>query len=234
VRISLYGLLVLVTVTACGESPSTPPSPVPVATPPLVITITQFSLDRQSVVSGEAAEGVVTLSSADPAGGTMVTLTSNRSEVTVPNQVAVPTGTLFVRFPITTGDVPGSTAIDAALTATLGGSTRSATMRVTPIPPTLIRLVVDRGTGYVELDKPAWPGGALVTLRVDDSVVRVQDTALIQEGKLTANLSYSAGIPSQDVRVTFTASYAGVSLNHTIVVRRPPFFPGPLSLSATP
>ena len=149
--VSRWGLLVLFAVGACADSPDVTPTPVSSAPPAsLVVTLTQMTLDPQTVVSGAAAQGTVTLSSADPAGGTVVRLESSHGGATVPSQVTVPTGALFVTFPITTSGVLG-TAIDAAITASLGTSTRSETLRVMPTPPKLIRLVVLSLRGYVEL-----------------------------------------------------------------------------------
>ena len=213
--------IALLAVAACGESPGMRPTPVSSAPPaPVVVTLTQMSLDPPSVVSGEASQGTVSLSIADPAGGTVVRLTSSHPGATVPSQVTVPTGALFVTFPITTSGVVG-TAIDAAITASLGTSTRSETLRVLPTPPKLIRLVVQSLRGYVELDLPALPGGASVAMRTDDPAISVTNPVLVPEGRLTGEFSYSGGRAQQ--RITFIATYRGVSESTSIILPGRPF-----------
>ena len=149
--VSRWGLLVLFAVGACADSPDVTPTPVSSAPPaPLVVTLTQMSLEPQTVVSGEAAQGTVSLSIADPAGGTVV------------------------------------------------------------------RLVVLSLRGYVELDLPAPPGGAIVALRTDDPAISVPSSVVIEERKLLADFSYSGGRPMQ--RVTFTATYGGTSESTTKIL----------------
>ena len=88
--VSRWGLLVLFAVGACADSPDVTPTPVSSAPPaPLVVT-RKMSLEPQTVVSGEAAQGTVSLSIADPAGGMVVRLASSHAGATVPSQVTVP------------------------------------------------------------------------------------------------------------------------------------------------
>ena len=226
-RISPWGLLVFCAVSGCGDSPGARPDPVPSGPPP--VTVTQLSIESTSVITGQIIQGTVTLSVSAPAGGSAVTLASSHAAVTVPAQVTVPAGALFLTFVISTGGVTGA-AIDASITATLGASAQTAVLRVTPLMPKLAKLVRFgatspilgslTGSAFLELDLPAPPGGASVALRADDSVARVSSPIVIPQGALRQDFTYPTGRPSQDVRVTLTATYGDVSLNATVQIRR--------------
>jgi large repetitive protein len=217
-----WGLVGFFIAAACGDDTMSPgPSPV-------AVTVTQFSIDSSSVVTGQIVQATVTLSGVAPAGGTDVTLTSSHAAATVPSRVTVPSGAASQTFGISTSGVVGA-AVDVSITATSGTSSWTAVLRVTPLVPTLVRFGVSSpilggltGSGFVELDLPAPPGGASVALRADDSVARVSSSSpvVIPAGAVRANLTFPTGRPSQDARVTITATYGDISLNATVRIAR--------------
>src|SRR5437899_8360956 len=100
------------------------------ASAPIISSVT---LNPASVVGGNASTGTVTISSAAPSGGSVVTLSSNNTGVaTVPASVTVPQGQTTATFTGTTTAVSSITLV--TITATLGGS---ATAILTNSPPGL-------------------------------------------------------------------------------------------------
>src|SRR5262249_18306045 len=86
------------------------------------ITLTALSVAPASVPGGTGATGTVTISSVAPAGGTTITLSSDKTAdgVTVPATVIVPAGSTTATFPIAT--LPASADILATISASLGAN----------------------------------------------------------------------------------------------------------------
>jgi FG-GAP-like repeat len=105
---------------------ATTPAPAPAP----ASSLSAVSVTPTSVTGGAPSQGRVTLTSAAPAGGLAVSLSSSSAAVTVPASVSVAQGATSATFPISTSAVLLSTP--AAITATAGGLTRTATLTVTP------------------------------------------------------------------------------------------------------
>ena len=93
-------------------------------------TVESFTLSSATVTSGMTLQATVTLSSAAPSGGIVVTLGSNSAAVSVPSTVTVPAGAMSTTFTILAGSV--SAAQSVSLTASYQGS--SAQVGVTVVP----------------------------------------------------------------------------------------------------
>lgn len=81
----------------------------------------------------------MTLTSAAPSGGAVVSLSSNAAAATVPASVTVAAGASSATFTATTASVTASTS--ATISAVLAGVTRTATLTVNP-PSTNVTLTV--------------------------------------------------------------------------------------------
>src|SRR5262249_55988880 len=105
---------------------------------PLIIS--SMSLSPNSVVSGlSSTSNRVTLNAAAPTGGAVVALSSDNPAVVVPSSVTVAAGaTVSNAFTITTTGVPST--VQATVTASYNGNTKTGTFTVTP--PTLSTLNV--------------------------------------------------------------------------------------------
>ncbi|PYQ71049.1 MAG: hypothetical protein DMG01_26400 [Acidobacteria bacterium] len=131
--------VVTISVTGGGVTKSATLTVTPDAAPPPppAATLSAFSVSPTSVVGGASATGTVTLASAAPAGGTVVSLSSNQpGAASVPASVTVTAGATKATFPITTFASAGTTV---QLAATLGSTTLFAALGVTqgsaPPPP---------------------------------------------------------------------------------------------------
>src|SRR5438067_956769 len=139
--------------------------PVGLVVNPLLGSLT---LNPSVLIGGAGSTGTVALTSAAPAGGAVVTLTSgNTNAATVPAAVTVAAGTTTASFAVTTKAV--TAVMQANITATSVGASRSVTLTLNPplVGVTVNPAAVKGGvgsTGTVTLGTAAPVGGAIVTL----------------------------------------------------------------------
>lgn len=137
-------------------------------------TLSAISLSPAIVVGGNTSQGTVTLASAAPSGGTVVSLSSgNTSVATVPASVTVSAGSTSRTFTVTTSSVSSSTPVTITGSA---GATRTASLSVTPpstSPPAAPSLVGPaNGTTVtlpVTLDWSDVTGAASYQIQIDNS-----------------------------------------------------------------
>jgi hypothetical protein len=107
-----------------SASVRSPASPAPAAE--------SLDLSPSSITSGGSSTGTVTLDCEALAGGSVVNLSSDSADITLPTTVTVPADSLTVTFPITTaGTTAGGTH---TITATAGGTEQEATLTVNNLP----------------------------------------------------------------------------------------------------
>jgi hypothetical protein len=94
-------------------------------------SLNSLSLTPASVTGGSSSQGTVSLTSAAPTGGLVVSLSSSNAAAGVPASVTVAAGATSAGFTATTSAVSVSTAV--TITATSGGVSRSATLTVNPV-----------------------------------------------------------------------------------------------------
>jgi hypothetical protein len=101
-------------------------------TPP---TITSLTLNPATVLGGIIgtgwSTGTVTLSSAAPAGGVVIFLSSSSPVAQVPSMIRVAAGSTTATFTVTTSMPMGSVIV--TISATTGSSTKTATLTVTDV-----------------------------------------------------------------------------------------------------
>jgi hypothetical protein len=115
-------LIDVLTNTTGGVPPPTP-------TPPPPLGVASSSLNPTTVTGGNSSTGTVTLTAIAPAA-TTVTITSNNPAATVPASVIVQAGSQSRSFSISTTQVQATTS--AVVTASLNGTSRSATLTINP------------------------------------------------------------------------------------------------------
>ena len=103
--------------------------PPPTPTPPPSLGVASLSLNPTTVTGGNSSTGTVTLTAIAQAA-TTVTITSNNAAATVPASVTVPAGSQSRSFSISTTQVQATTS--AVITASLNGTSRSATLTINP------------------------------------------------------------------------------------------------------
>jgi hypothetical protein len=96
---------------------------------PASLTLSTLSLNPTSVRGGSTSVGTVTLSSAAPSGGVVVTLSDNSPYASVPASVTVASGSTSATFTITTSRVYNPRTV--TISASYGGVSKSATLKIT-------------------------------------------------------------------------------------------------------
>ena len=99
------------------------------ASPPQPAALSSLSLSPTGVTGGNSSTGTVTLTSAAPAGGASVALSSsNTAAATVPASVTVPAGSTSATFTVSTSSVSSNTS--STISASYGGVSRTAILAV--------------------------------------------------------------------------------------------------------
>ncbi|MGI4791251.1 MAG: beta strand repeat-containing protein [Janthinobacterium lividum] len=177
-----------------------------------------------ALTNGTQSTGTVTLSSAAPAGGAVVNLTSsNTSLVTLPSSVTVPAGTTTNTFSVTASNVTsGSTA---TLSAAYNGTTLTAVLTVNPwlksytlAPSSLIGGGTATATGTITLNANAPTGGLPVTLASSSPSATVPATVTVAAGSTTATFTVTTQVVTAYTNAQITASYSNLSLPQNLTL----------------
>jgi len=141
--------------------PATPPPPAP--------ALTALTLSHDSIGGGPGTlpNGKVTLSAAAPAGGMLVTLSSDNAAATVPPSITVPAGATDATFQVTTSVIPAPTLVQItarAGTATLTDNLKLLLSVVSVVAPNAgPGIYGSTGPWTVTLSGPAPPNGIRVS-----------------------------------------------------------------------
>jgi len=173
-----------------------------------------------------SGSGTVTMTCAAPPGGLSVSLASNNAVLVVPATLNVPAGSATAAFAFATGDTSTSTAV--SLVASRAGIQRATTVTVKPATVKRfgfsfsVPIGGDPTTGVVEVDFPAGPGGAVVSVTSANPSVAapVAGTFTIAAGTVTGSFDITTAAVLQDTDVVFTVSLNGVSKDATLTVRK--------------
>ena len=193
--------------------------------------LASISANPSSVVGGNSATGTVSLTSAAPSGGALVTLTSNIAAATVPPSVTVVQGASTANFTINTTSV--SSNMVGTLTAVYAGANKATTFTVNvapPPPPVALSAVAvsptsvaggSPATGTVTLTAAAPAGGTTVTLSSSNtSLATVPANVIVGAGTTTGTFTITTKTTKKNANVTITASYSGVNKTATLTVKR--------------
>jgi hypothetical protein len=199
------------------------------------------SMNPASVVGGSGSTGTVTLTSAAPTGGAVVSLSSsNPGAAGVPSSVTVPAGASSATFAATSSPVTANTSV--TVTATYGG-TRSATLTVTPAPASASLQTVSvnpasvtggsAAQGTVTLSSGAPAGGLVISLSSSNpGVAGVPAGVTVPAGAASATFAITTSGVGASTPVTITAVRDGVTRTATLTVS-PPSQTATLTVTAT-
>ncbi len=199
-----------------SSAPAPPPSP----------TLSSLTLNPTSVTGGNSSTGTVTLSGAVPAGGAIVTLSSNNTAAArVPSSVTVAAGATSATFTVSTNAVAASTTV--TISAAYSGATLSASLTVTPAPPpppTVSSLTLNpanvfggqSSTGTVTLTGPAPAGGAQVFLSSSNGAARVTSSVIVPAGATSATFTVNTSFVLISTSATISATYNGTTRTATL------------------
>jgi hypothetical protein len=94
------------------------------------VSLSSLTLNPTLIKGGTPSQGTVTLSGAAPAGGVVVTLTSNKKAAVVPASVTIPTGAASATFTVKTKVVLVKKVV--TISAAYAGVTKTAKLTLTP------------------------------------------------------------------------------------------------------
>src|SRR3989442_1257710 len=185
--------------------------------------ISSVSVNPTSVFGGSLSTGTVTLSAPAPAGGAVVALSADPSNVaTVPPSVTVAPGAASADFTVSTSLVTGSIAV--TISALYGGASSSAVLTLTLAslsslslnPPSVTGGAASIGT--VTLSAAASAGGAVVALLSTNPVVATVPASVTVAAVATgANFTVSTTAVTASTSVTIWAANSSTVLTVTPV-----------------
>ena len=187
-------------------------------------TLSSVTLSPTSVRGGSASTGTVTLNGPAPAGGALVTLGSSSAVATVPTSVAIAANATSSTFSVSTTPVAANTSV--TISATYGTISRTATLTVTAATLSSVSLsptsVLGGGssTGTVNLNGPAPVGGALVTLRSNNTAAAsVPASVTIAPNATTATFNVTTAPVAANTSVTISATYGTTAKTASLTVK---------------
>jgi trimeric autotransporter adhesin len=178
-----------------------------------------------SLPGGTSRTFSVRLSSLAPQGGLGVNLSSSNPVLTVPSIVTIPVANNLVSFTVSAATTPVD--VDATITATANGVSKTASVRVTG-PLTVSALTVPASsvfagrssTGTITLSGVAPTGGAAVALSSSNSAVQVPASVTVAAGQSTVSfpITTSVVVGNSSVTAQLTATAGGVSRSTNLSV----------------
>jgi len=186
-----------------------------------------------SVVGGDKETATVTLNGPAPSGGAKVTLSSSKTQVTVPASVTVAAGATSATFTITTKAVTAQ--VTAAIKATYGGVTKTSNVNVVALAlnslslsPTTV-LGGATSTATVVLDGAVPTGTATVDITSSSTKATVPATLAIKAGLSTITFPVKTSSVTAVTQSAITVTYGGKTKTATLTID--PVEPKSMSLS---
>lgn len=181
-----------------------------------------LKLSAASVAGGNAVTGTVTLSSAAPAAGLVVTLSDNIAATTVPATVTVPAGAKTKTFNITTVRVAANQS--GTVKATFAGLSKTAALTVRA--PLLSSVAVNPAAvfggknviGTVTLDGAAPTGGIVVTLSDNIAAATTPTQVTVPAGAKTKTFTITTSAVTASQRGLVTAKAGAVTKTVALTV----------------
>jgi hypothetical protein len=201
------------------------------AVPPTPVSVT---LSRNPLFSGQSSFVQLQLTSAVPAGGATISLTSSDSAaLPIPATITMPGNTAWTQFDLSqfgmkAGQVTQSTPV--TMTATLNAA--SAAGQFTVLPPSFQSLSISPSNisggaqpgGIVLLNGQAPAGGALVVLTSDSAAVTPPPTVTVLPGLASVSFAINTSAVTTNTTATVTATWNGASVQSqvTLTAQQPP------------
>ncbi len=175
------------------------------------------------IFSGNTTLVQLQLSTAAPASGAVINLTSsNPSVFPVPATVTMPGNTAWMQFQVQAGQVTASTPV--TVTATLNSGT--ATLHQTVLPPSIRSIQVSpsiisggaTASALITLNGTAPVGGASVNLTSDSPTALVPAVATVLEANSTITVPIPTNSVSTNTLANITATWNGASVKSQLTI----------------
>lgn len=180
-----------------------------IVNPPVFLS--SLNVAPGNVVTGSTAVGTLILNAAAPAGGALVTLSSNNPAATVPANVLVPGGQSFATFNVQANPVPTFTTV--TITGSYGSAiaaSASATLIVAP-PAPLVDTVTIQKADYVVSKKQlvVQASSTSQTAMLTVSVTATGEIIGILTNKGAGSYAGSLILPASPQNITVTSDLSG-------------------------
>ena len=202
-----------------------------VSAPSQAVPISSVTLTPQTVVGGsnQGVRVLVTLAANDPNEGAPIMLTSSRPDIApLPRSIRIqfsPQDSAFTDF----AAAAVSTPTQVTITATFGGSSKSAILTVTPPPtssPTMSSFTLSPSSvvggstsqGTITLSAAASAPTTISLASSGSPIVSVPASVTVPAGATTASFTVNTTSISSQFSATITASLNGISRNATLTV----------------
>jgi len=201
-------------------------------------SLKSLTISPSTISGGAQPQGIVILNGQAPAGGTLVTLTSNSPSVSPPSSVFVEPGGSSVSFPIPTSAVTANTT--ATVTASDGGASAQAQVTLTPQqPPSSLTLSPTSTTGLggssfatVTVASPSSTDLILQVASSNPAIASVPNGVMIPAGSTTGGFDIFTSSVSTQTVVTISVSGAGVTKTANLTIN--PDAPKPTATPVAP
>jgi hypothetical protein len=201
-------------------------------------SLKSLTISPSTISGGAQPQGIVLLNGQAPAGGALVSLSSNSPSVSPPSSVIVAAGSSSASFPIPTSAVTVNTT--AAVTASYGGAVAQAQVTLTPQqPPSSLTLdptsTIGAGGSSFATVRVASPSSTDQILQVASSnpaVASVPNGVMIPAGSTAGGFNIFTSAVSTQTVVTISVSGGGVTRSANLTVN--PTAPTPPPTPAAP
>lgn len=189
--------------------------------------IASFTLSRSTVAGCKNVTGRITLSSAAPAGGMLVTINETLAAATAPLAVTVKAGATIKSFPIRTSAVASSET--GTVSATLGSQELTRELSVRPIGMQSVALSPSLVTGgepvvaTAKLECKAAPGEIVIELSSSNPAVAQPGTATVVVPAGTQSVPFAVGTApvAATAKPKIRAEANGILKSRTLTVVAP-------------
>ena len=187
-------------------------------------SLRSLTISPATISGGAQPQGIVMLNGQAPAGGAVVSLSSNSPMVSPPASVTVEPGSFSASFPIPTSGVTANTT--ATVTASYNGSASQAQVTLTPqqAPASLtLSPTSTTGTGgssfaTVTVASPQSTDQVLQVASSNPSIASVPNGVMIPAGSTTGGFNiFTTSVSAQTV-VTISVSGGGVTRTASLTV----------------
>lgn len=187
-------------------------------------SLSSIAVNPSNVPAGTPSAGTITLSSAAPANGATVTLTSSDTNAaTVPATAVVPAGATSVTFAVTSKPVTAATPV--TISGSYAGVTKTAVLTVSPAaalstltvaPATVIGPAP--ATGTIRLTAASSTAINVTLASSNASAAAVPASVNVPAGATTATFTITTHTVTAATAVTISATHAGVTKTAVLTV----------------
>jgi hypothetical protein len=187
-------------------------------------SLKSLTISPSTISGGAQPQGIVMLNGQAPAGGAVVSLSSNSPSVSPPASVTVAPGSFSASFPISTSSVTANTAV--TVTAIYNGASSQAQVTLTPQqPPSSLTLSPTSTTGTggssfatVTIASPSSTDQVLQVASSNPSIASVPNGVTIPAGSTSGGFNIFTTSVSVQTVVTISVSGGGVTRTANLTV----------------